>query len=52
VERLAHGAGGKLERVKAEEALAGKTIGIYFSAHWCDAAAHPARMPACLLLAV
>ncbi|KAI7839017.1 hypothetical protein COHA_007159 [Chlorella ohadii] len=35
VELLAHGAGGKLERVKAEEALAGKTIGIYFSAHWC-----------------
>ena len=34
VELLAHGAEGKVERVKAEEALAGKTVGIYFSAHW------------------
>lgn len=35
VELLAHGAGNKVERVKAEEALEGKTVGIYFSAHWC-----------------
>lgn len=34
VELLAHGAGGKIERVKAEDALNGKTVGIYFSAHW------------------
>lgn len=35
MELLAHGAGGKVERVKAEDALNGKTVGIYFSAHWC-----------------
>ncbi|PRW58685.1 nucleoredoxin 1 [Chlorella sorokiniana] len=35
VDLLAHGANGKLERVPAEVALAGKTIGVYFSAHWC-----------------
>lgn len=34
MELLAHGAGGKIERVKAEDALNGKTVGIYFSAHW------------------
>lgn len=33
VELLAH-ADGKVERVAAEEALAGKTVALYFSAHW------------------
>merc|ERR1712025_1408622 len=27
--------GGKVEKVKAKDALAGKTLALYFSAHWC-----------------
>lgn len=34
MELLAQGDKGA-ERIRAEEALAGKTLGIYFSAHWC-----------------
>ena len=35
VELMAHGANGDLIKVKAEEALAGKNVALYFSAHWC-----------------
>jgi len=34
VELLATAADGSKRAVKAEEALEGKTVGIYFSAHW------------------
>lgn len=35
VELLSHDSKGSVKRVKAEDALNGKTVGIYFSASWC-----------------
>lgn len=35
VELLAHAADGSVKRVRGSEALNGKAVGLYFSAHWC-----------------